>query len=98
MEMNSTRPSLLTRRRVIGFGVASVLAIALADCVRGDPLQIGLQSWGGFQLLRLAERHGWIDEAPLQLVDFASSAVRPPRSRSTKSCGCAERASPCRWR
>lgn len=73
--MSESLSGLLTRRRVLQLGLASALAAAgaTAACSGGTPLKVALQSWGGFQFMRLAERRGWLGDARVALVDVESS-------------------------
>lgn len=75
-EMNLPAMPTTTRRQVLSWGLA---AAAVAGgvfgpaCARQGRLDVGLQTWAGFQFLTLADRRGWYVDQPLALRRFESA-------------------------
>jgi NitT/TauT family transport system substrate-binding protein len=73
--MPDPTPPPWTRRRLLQLGVAASAAslLGVTGCGRREPLVVAVQSWCGFQFIRLAQRRGWLGDAAVQLLDVASS-------------------------
>lgn len=62
---------VLGRRELLKLGAGAALAVA-AGCGSAGPLRCALESWCGYQFLRLAAREGWLP-AEVELVHEADA-------------------------
>lgn len=65
------RRGQLTRRELL-LGTGLALA-GLGGCGTSQPLRVALQSWCGYQFIRLAAREGWYGDS-IQIVDSPTAA------------------------